>query len=144
MNKNVDNVFVPKFIPNNLKWYERDGLNTWYEQGKCQDFLDDLDSHFENLEIVYFALIHSKGNLPETKIKQYQTVNHSEFSAYPSDKQGEILSSLFRIKRKYMNVAKESINEHFKKPIKSYGRYHFIKIIKTFIIRKAGSVNCIF
>ena len=70
MNKNVDNVFVPKFIPNNLKWYERDGLNTWYEQGKCQDFLDDLDSHFENLEIVYFALIHSKGNLPETKIKQ--------------------------------------------------------------------------
>ena len=43
-----------------------------------------------------------------------------------------------------MNVSKESIYEHFKKPIKSYGRYHFIKIIKTFIIRKAGSVNCIF
>ena len=29
MNKKVDNVFVPKFIPNNLKWYECDGLNTW-------------------------------------------------------------------------------------------------------------------
>ena len=139
MNKKVDNVFVPKFIPNNLKWYEPDGLNTWYEQGKCQDFLDDLDSHFQNLETVNFALIHAKGNLPETKIKKYQTVNHSEFSSYPSDKQGNK-----EIKRKYMNVAKESINEHFKKPIKSYGRYHFIKIIKTFIIRKAGSVNCIF
>ena len=139
MNKKVDNVFVPKFIPNNLKWYECDGLNTWYEQGKCQDFLDDLDSHFQNLETVNFALIHSKGNLPETKIKKYQTVNHSEFLSYPSDKQGNK-----EIKRKYMNVAKESIYEHFKKPIKSYGRYHFIKIIKTFIIRKAGSVNCIF
>ena len=92
---------------------------TWYEQGKCQDFLEDLDSHFENLEIVNFDLIHSKGNLPETKIKQYQTVNHSEILAYPSDKQDEILSSMFRIKRKDMNVTKESINEEFKKPIKS-------------------------
>ena len=26
MNKKVDNVFVPKFIPNNLKWYEHEGL----------------------------------------------------------------------------------------------------------------------
>ena len=26
MNKKVDNVFVPKLIPNNLKWNEREGL----------------------------------------------------------------------------------------------------------------------
>ena len=105
---------------------------TWYEQGKCQDFLEDLDSHFENLEIVNFDLIHSKGNLPETKIKQYQTVNHSEILAYPSDKQDEILSSMFRTKRKNMNVTKESINEEFKKPIKSYGHGRFIKNDKDF------------
>ena len=114
MNKKVDNVFVPKFISNNLKWYERDGLSIWYQQGKCQDFLEGLNLHFENLEIVNFDLIHSKGNLPETRIKQYQTVNHSEILAYPSDKLGEILSSLFRTKRKDTNVTKESINEHFK------------------------------
>ena len=132
MNKKVDNVFVPKFIPNNLKWYECDGLNTWYEQRKCQDFLEDLDLHFENLEILNFDLIHSKGKLPETKIKQYQTVNHSKILAYPSDKQGEILSSMFRTKRKDMNVTKEIINEHFKKPIKSYGRGRFIKNDKDF------------
>ena len=52
-------------------------------------------------------------NLPETKIKQYQTVNHSEILAYPSDKQDEILSSMFRIKKRNMNVTKESINEQF-------------------------------
>ena len=121
MNKKVDNVFAPKFIPNNLKWNKHKGLNTWFEQGKCQDFLEDLDLHFKNLEIVNFDLIHSKGNLPEKKIKQYQTVNYSEILAYPSDKQGEILSSLFRTKRKDMNVTKESINEHFKKPIR--GRF---------------------
>ena len=26
----VDNTFIPKYMPNNLKWYERDGLETWY------------------------------------------------------------------------------------------------------------------
>ena len=78
MNKKVDNVFVLKFIPNNLKWYDYDGINTWHKQENCPDCLKDLHSHFENLGIVNFDLIHSKGNLPETKIKQYQTVNHSE------------------------------------------------------------------
>ena len=34
-----DNVFVPPYVSNNLKWYERDGLDTWYRQGKCRDFL---------------------------------------------------------------------------------------------------------
>ena len=32
MNKKVDNKFIPKFVPNDLKWYEPDGLNTWSEQ----------------------------------------------------------------------------------------------------------------
>ena len=34
MAKKVDNTFVPKFVSNNVSWYDRDGLNTWYEQNK--------------------------------------------------------------------------------------------------------------
>ena len=34
---------IPKYIPKNLKWYERDGLETWYLEGKCNDFLEDTD-----------------------------------------------------------------------------------------------------
>ena len=45
---------------------------------KCQDFLEDLDGHFENLEIVNLDIIYYKGKLLESKIKQYQTINHSE------------------------------------------------------------------
>ena len=30
----VENTFVPKYTPNNLKWYEKDGLETWYRQNK--------------------------------------------------------------------------------------------------------------
>ena len=31
-----DNVFVPKYVQKNLKWFERDGLETWYQQNKCK------------------------------------------------------------------------------------------------------------
>ena len=45
---------------------------------KCQDFLKDLYGHFKNLNIVNFDIINSKNKLLESKVKQYQTVNHSE------------------------------------------------------------------
>ena len=76
MNKKVDNRFVPNFVSNNLPWYERDRLMTWYDQVKCQEFFKKTDSHFQNLEIVSFDIIKSNGNLPEKKLKQYQTINH--------------------------------------------------------------------
>ena len=41
MARKVYSTFIPKFAPNNLPWYERDGLNTCYEQNKCNDFLED-------------------------------------------------------------------------------------------------------
>ena len=47
MNKKVDNRFVPNYVPNNLPWHERDGLMTWYDQVKCQEFLENTDSHFK-------------------------------------------------------------------------------------------------
>ena len=42
-----DNRYIPKFVPNNLKWYERDGLETWYVQNKCNDFINNTDKHFK-------------------------------------------------------------------------------------------------
>lgn len=29
---NTMNAYVSKFVPNDLKWYERDGLMMWYDQ----------------------------------------------------------------------------------------------------------------
>ena len=43
----ADNVFIPKYVPNNLKWYERDGFDTWYLQNKCIEFLEDTDLHLK-------------------------------------------------------------------------------------------------
>ena len=32
------NTLIPKYIPKNLKWHEKDGLDTWYLEGKCNVF----------------------------------------------------------------------------------------------------------
>ena len=55
---NPSNTYIPKYVPDNLKWYERDGLLTWYKQCKCKDFLGNTDGHFEETEIVNFDIIH--------------------------------------------------------------------------------------
>lgn len=42
----VDNMFIPKFIPNDLPWHQRDGFMTWYDQNKFNEFLEDTDDYF--------------------------------------------------------------------------------------------------
>ena len=48
MSKKLDNHFVPKYIPNDLPSYERDGLMTWYDQVQCQQFLEDTEKKKKN------------------------------------------------------------------------------------------------
>ena len=83
MAKKVDNTFIPKFISNNVPWYDRDGLNTWYEQNKRNEFLENTDHHFENLRIINFDLIFKEDKLSDQKIKQYQEIDHKEIMKYP-------------------------------------------------------------
>ena len=81
----VDNTFVPPFVSNDLKWFERDGLETWYRRNKCEEFLQDTDSHFKNRKIVNFDMI--KNEASDTKIKQYQQIDHDEIKKYPIEYQ---------------------------------------------------------
>ena len=123
----VDNTFVPPFVSNDLKWFERDGLETWYRRNKCEEFLQDTDSHFKNRKIVNFDMI--KNEASDTKIKQYQQIDHDEIKKYPIEYQQQITSSIFRnANRKDMYIEKRTINEHFNnKKISGYGRGKFIK-----------------
>ena len=54
---NIANKYVPDFVPDDLKWYKRDGLLTWYDQIKCETFLEDPDRHFNNTKIVNFDIV---------------------------------------------------------------------------------------
>ena len=90
----VDNKLIPKFAPNDLKWYERDGLDTWYLQNKCNEFINNTDTYFKRMKITNFDLI--KNDVPKEKLKQYQTLDHDEIKQYPPQLREQICSSILR------------------------------------------------
>ena len=128
-----DKKFIPKYVPNNLKWYERDGLDMWYLQNTCNDFLMDTDEHFKETNIVNFNIIKNK-KLEGEKCKQYQTIDHDEIMKYPAKLCEQICSSIFRnSKGKDMHILKETVDEHFNKNKivnPGVGRGHFLKKIR--------------
>ena len=67
--KNVTNIFIPKFVADNLKWHERDGLETWYRKNKCDDFLRDTDNYFDKTVIVNFDIIRNRETIDNEKLK---------------------------------------------------------------------------
>ena len=89
-----DNKFIPKYVPNDLKWYERDGLDTWYLQNKCADFINNTDEHFKQMKITNFDMI--RNDVSKDKIKQYQTLDHQEIMHYPLQLRDQICSTIFR------------------------------------------------
>ena len=81
LNWEADNNFIPKYIPGDLKWYEKDGLDTWFLRNKCEEFLNNTDLHFVKRHIVNFDMI--KNDVTEDTKKQYQTIDHEEIKRYP-------------------------------------------------------------
>ena len=136
INQELDNTFVLPFVSKNLKWYERDGLDTWFKQRKCEEFLNNTDNHFQQRKIVNFDLIYNGDKLDENQIRQYQTVNCETIKMYPQEQQQKIMSSIIRnIKRDDMFVCKKAAKEHFTKEHftnkqKSIGRGKFLKICR--------------
>ena len=53
----ASNDYVPEYVPSDLSMYERDGLMTWYDQRKCEEFLRDPKNHFKNTKMVDFDII---------------------------------------------------------------------------------------
>lgn len=133
------NNFIPKYVPNDLKWYEHDGLDTWYLQNKCNEFLQDTDLHFQQRQILNFDII--ENGVSERTIKQYNQIDHEEIKKYPVKYQEQIMSSIFcAANRKDMIIQKKTIDEHFKKPPKSYGRGKFLKKFEMICMLHVGNL----
>ena len=49
--------YIPSYVLDNLKWFERDGLETWYKKNKCDEFLSNTDLHFEKMKVVNTDMI---------------------------------------------------------------------------------------
>ena len=113
-----------------MPWYKHEGLLVWYDQNKCEEFLENTDEHFQNIQILNFDLINTNVKIDDDKLKQYQTIDHHEIMGSPPQSIEQIMSSIFRANRPGMFVKKETALEHFNKPIKNVGRGRFIKKIK--------------
>ena len=100
---NSMNIYVPKFVPKDLPWYERDGLITQYDQMKCKDFLRNTNNHFREAKIVNFDIIHRQCHgeeVPKHFLKQYQTVDDKSILEQSTSDQDKILSNAFHTDRK--------------------------------------------
>ena len=46
-------------MPENLPWYERDGLMMYIDQMKYKKFSENKDLYLKNVEVVNFDMIHN-------------------------------------------------------------------------------------
>ena len=60
MENKLVNSYIPAHAPWNLKWYERDGLLTYIDQLKYNEFIKNPDNHFQRARINNFDLIHKE------------------------------------------------------------------------------------
>ena len=114
--------YVPDFVPNDLKQYERDGLLTSYDQMKCERFLEDVNNHFANTKIVNFELINKwlKGEeVSEGTLRNYQAVQKAEVFGYPIKEREKIMLAALNssVKRNDVFVSKELVKEHLTSPL---------------------------
>ena len=142
------NTYIPEYVPDNLKWYERDGLNTWYKKNQCNEFLEDTDRYFCTAQIINVDIIRNQKQLPTNKLKQYQTVNYDTIKKYLLSEQARITSSIFRnIDRSDLHVMQTVVKNHFHKnniPQKSVGCGRFLKICRDAIMESTGKKKIIY
>ena len=101
-----------------MPWYEPDGLMTWFDQCKCEDFLSDTDQHFNQAKVINFDIIRRECNGEEVLkdlSKHYQTLNHKAVSDYPKTEQDKVLFSACLTDRKDIKKKKKTIKSHFNK-----------------------------
>ena len=86
---NCVNNYIPKFIPKDLPWNERDGLMTWYDQFMCEEFLRNFHKHFKTATLINFDIIRREAGekVPDELPRNYQTVQNERVSTYPKNDQ---------------------------------------------------------
>ena len=126
LTRKFGNEFIPPFVSKDLKWIERDRLETWYRSNKCEEILENTDLHSKNRKIINFDMI--KNDISDHKTKQYQQIDHDEIKKYPKYYQEQIMLSIFcNANQKDMNIQKRTVNEHFKNKKISVGRAKVLK-----------------
>ena len=74
------NSFIPPYVKDNLKWFERDGLITYIDRLNYEIFENDRDNYLQNVNVVNFDIINHEllGTPLEKDITTYETVHKSD------------------------------------------------------------------
>lgn len=79
--------YVPNYVSENLKWYERRGLLTYIDQLKFSGFSSDRDKYLKEAEIVNFGMIYTMCGRHKQSMtdKHYQTVVSDDVKKMPQN-----------------------------------------------------------
>ena len=79
------NNYVPEYIPEVLLWYEHDGLMTYVDQLKYNEFISEPDATIKNTKIINFEMIHAqcRGMSRTHSDEFYQTVKEKNIAKMP-------------------------------------------------------------
>ena len=77
--------YIPPYIKDNLKWYEKEGLITYFQQREYQEFKKDRDAYINETKILNFDIIHHmcRGDKLEKTIKEHNTVKKEKLKQMP-------------------------------------------------------------
>ena len=109
------NSFIPPYVKENLKWYERDGLLTYIDQLKWSEFKNDRDTYINETKMVNFDIIHNEhrgDKLIKTK-KEYNTITKENLKQLPLSEKHAAVAACFRSTNKNININKTVAKEHF-------------------------------
>ena len=106
MSKRFVNKFVLNCVPENFKWYERDGLRTYIDQLKYSEFSSDPDKYLKEADIVNFDMIHERCGRHKRSMtdKHYQTIVSVDVKNMPQKERKKALSACVRSDRKELFV----------------------------------------
>ena len=54
------NKYVPNYVPKNSMWYERDGLMTYVDRLKYEEFESNINEHFQKAEVINLDIINNR------------------------------------------------------------------------------------
>ena len=99
----LGNKYIPNYCPPDLPWYERDGLLTWYDQNKYEEFSKDPDNYIKSKKVINFDMIHAQrwGGKREYSDKHHQTIVIDHVKKMPQKKETLVFVSV-QIERIYM------------------------------------------
>ena len=92
---------IQTYALSNLKWWERDGLTTYIDSLKYEEFKIDEEKWLRNHKVMNFDLIHVECTGSELSMseKEYKTVWENDFTNYPEKVKKDTTSNIRRVEK---------------------------------------------